>query len=97
MKRSIKIFLVLSALSFVATILPKYIERQKALQKIKSVRSEQKQEAKRNHQKLLMGGVKMSTLIEGFKKEHFEILEALKEVKELGVHNERRPRLDSCL
>jgi hypothetical protein len=85
MKRSIKIFLVLSALSLVATLLPKYIERHKYLQKSKSVRSEHNLEAKRNHQKPLMGGVKMSALIEGFKKEHFEILEALNEVKELGV------------
>jgi len=30
----------------------------------------------------------MSALIEGFKREHSEIIEALKEVKELGVHTE---------
>jgi hypothetical protein len=30
----------------------------------------------------------MSSLIEGFKKEHSEIIEALKEVKELGVLTE---------
>jgi hypothetical protein len=30
----------------------------------------------------------MSALIEGFKKEHVEIIEALKEVKKLGVHTE---------
>lgn len=88
MKRSVKIFLLLSALSLVATVLPKYIERQKALQKSKSVRSEQKQENKRNYQKLLRGGVKMSALIEEFKREHSEIIEALKEVKELGILTE---------
>ena len=47
MKRSVLIFLVLSAVSLVATLLPKYIERNKALQEIKGVRSEQKQEAER--------------------------------------------------
>ncbi len=46
MKRSVLILLVFSAISFVATLLPKYIERNKILQGIKSVRSEQKQEAK---------------------------------------------------
>ena len=46
MKRSVLILLVLSAISFVATLLPRYIERNKLLQGIKSVRSEQKQEAK---------------------------------------------------
>ena len=34
------------------------------------------------------GGVKMSALIEEFKKEHSEIIEALKKVKELGVITE---------
>ncbi len=47
MKRSILIFLVLSAVSFVATLLPKYIERNKFLQTKGSARSEQKQEARR--------------------------------------------------
>ena len=85
MNRGIMIFLVASVVCFVATYLPKYIERHRAVQEVKSVRSEQKQEAKRNHQKLIRGGVKMSALIEEFEKEHFEIIEALKEVKELGV------------
>ena len=47
MKRGIKIFLAASVVCFVATYLPKYIERHKDLQEIKSESSEQKQEAKR--------------------------------------------------
>ncbi|KHE93470.1 MAG: hypothetical protein K8F52_15180 [Candidatus Scalindua rubra] len=46
MKRSVLIFLVFSAISLVATLLPKYLDRNKFLQGIKSVRSEQKQDAK---------------------------------------------------
>jgi len=46
MKRSVLILLVFSAISFVATILPRYIERNKSLQESMSARSEQKQEAK---------------------------------------------------
>ena len=83
MNRGIMIFLVASVVCFVATYLPKYIERHKAVQEVKSVRSEQKQEAKRSRQKPIRGGVKMSALIEEFKKEHFEIIEALKEVMPL--------------
>jgi hypothetical protein len=33
-----------------------------------------------------MGGVKMPTLIEDLKREHTEIIAALKEVEELGIH-----------
>ena len=47
MKRSVLILLVFSAISFVATLLPRYLERNKLLQGIKSVSSRQKQEAKR--------------------------------------------------
>lgn len=32
-----------------------------------------------------LGGVKLSALIEGFKKDHSEIIKAIKEVEELGV------------
>ncbi|MDP6924844.1 MAG: hypothetical protein R2568_05660 [Candidatus Scalindua sp.] len=46
MKRSVLILLVFSAISFVATLLPRYLERNKLLQGIKSVRSEQEQEVK---------------------------------------------------
>ena len=46
MKRSVLILLVFSAISFVATLLPRYIERNKSLQGLMNVRSEQKQEAK---------------------------------------------------
>ncbi|MCR4343489.1 MAG: hypothetical protein NUV44_01885 [Candidatus Scalindua sp.] len=46
MKRSVLIFLIFSAISLVATLLPKYLDRNKFLQGIKSVRSEQKQDAK---------------------------------------------------
>ncbi len=46
MKRSVLILLVFSAISFVATLLPRYIERNKSLQELMSVRSEQKQETK---------------------------------------------------
>ncbi len=46
MKRSVLILLVFSAISFVATLLPRYLERNKLLQGIKSVRSEQAQEVK---------------------------------------------------
>ncbi len=46
MKRSVLILLVFSAISFAATLLPRYIERNKSLQELMSVRSEQKQEAK---------------------------------------------------
>ena len=46
MKRSVLILLVFSAISFVATLLPRYLERNKLLQGIKSVGSEQKQEVK---------------------------------------------------
>ncbi len=45
MKRSVLILLVLSAISFVATLLPRYIERNKSLQELMNIRSEQKQEA----------------------------------------------------
>jgi len=85
MNRGIMIFLVASVVCFVATYLPKYIKRHKTLQEVKSIRSEQKQEAKRNRQKPIRGGVKMSALIEEFKKDHFGIIEALKDVKDLGV------------
>jgi len=47
MKRSVLIFLVFSAISFAATLLPRYIERNKSLQELMSDRSEQKHEAKR--------------------------------------------------
>ncbi len=47
MKRSVLIFLVFSATSLVATLLPKYLDRNKFLQGIKSVRSDQEQETKR--------------------------------------------------
>ncbi len=46
MKRSVLILLVFSAISLVATLLPRYIDRNKLLQGIKSVRSGQEQEAK---------------------------------------------------
>jgi hypothetical protein len=47
MKRSVLIFLVFSVISFVATLLPRYLERSKSLQELRSVRLEQEQEAKR--------------------------------------------------
>ncbi len=47
MKRSVSVFLILSVLSLAATLLPKYIDRNKLLQGLKGVRSEQKQESKR--------------------------------------------------
>ncbi len=46
MKRSVLILLVFSAISLIATLLPRYIERNKSLQGLMNVRSEQKQEAK---------------------------------------------------
>jgi len=46
MKRSVLILLVFSAISFAATLLPRYIERNKSLQELMSSRPEQKQEAK---------------------------------------------------
>ena len=46
MKRSVLILLVFSAISLVATLLPRYIGRNKLLQGVMSNRSEQKQEAK---------------------------------------------------
>ena len=47
MNRGIKLFLAASVVCFVATYLPKYIDRHKDLQEIKSESSEQKQEDKR--------------------------------------------------
>jgi len=44
MKRSVLILLVFSAISLVATLLPRYIGRNKLLQGVMSNRSEQKQE-----------------------------------------------------
>lgn len=46
MKRSVLILLVFSAISLAATLLPRYIKRNKSLHELMSVRSEQKQEAK---------------------------------------------------
>ena len=46
MKRSVLILLVFSAISLVATFLPRYLERNRSLQELMSNRSEQKQEAK---------------------------------------------------
>ena len=46
MKRSVLILLVFSAISLVATLLPRYLERNKALQELMSTRPEQKQQAK---------------------------------------------------
>ena len=46
MKRSVLILLVFSAISLVATLLPRYIGRNKLLQGVMSNRSEQKQDAK---------------------------------------------------
>ena len=46
MKRSVLILLVFSAISLVATLLPRYLERNRSLQELMSNRSEQKQEAK---------------------------------------------------
>jgi len=45
MKRSVLILLVFSAISLVATLLPRYLERNRSLQELMSNRSEQKQEA----------------------------------------------------
>ena len=46
MKRSVLILLVFSAISLVATLLPRYLERNRSLQGLMSNRSEQKQEEK---------------------------------------------------
>ena len=46
MKRSVLILLVFSAISLVATLLPRYIGRNRSLQELMGVRSEQKQEVK---------------------------------------------------
>lgn len=46
MKRSVLILLVFSAISLVATLLPRYLERNTSLQELMSTSSEQKQQAK---------------------------------------------------